>query len=115
MTAYATFFGDQDHTFKLTLELIRELESKRGAFGAICNRMFSRNFAQEDIAETIRLALIGGGTAPRRAHELIAAYVNDRPLIETYELAAKILERTLFGTPNEKETTSELRHRHAHQ
>lgn len=101
MTAYAAFFGDQEHTFKLTPELIRELENKRGAFGALCNRMWARNFAQEDIAETIRLALVGGGTAPKRANELIAAYVDGRPLIETYELAARILERTLFGNPHE--------------
>lgn len=100
MTAYTTFFGDQEHTFKLTPEQIRELENKRGAFGALCNRMFSRNFAQEDIAETIRLALVGGGVAPKRAAELIAAYVDGRPLIETYELAATILERTLFGNPS---------------
>ncbi|WP_426615723.1 gene transfer agent family protein [Bradyrhizobium sp. McL0616] len=99
MTAYATFFGDQEYTFKLTPELIRELETKRGAFGALCNRMWARNFAQEDIVETLRLALIGGGLAPKRAHELIAAYA-ENPLIETYELAAKILERTLFGNPS---------------
>lgn len=104
MTAYTAFFGDQEYTFKLTPELIRELETKRGAFGALCNRMFSRNFAQEDIAETIRLALIGGGTTPKRAHELIVAYVDGRPLIEKYELAAKILERTMFGNPYAKET-----------
>lgn len=105
MNAYTTFFGDQEHTFKLTPEMIRELETKRGAFGALCNRMWARNFAQEDIAETIRLALVGGGAAPKRAAELIAAYVEGRPLIESYEIAAKILERALFGNPNEKETT----------
>lgn len=105
MSAYTAFFGDQEYTFKLTPELIRELETKCGAFGSLCNRMFSRNFAQADINETIRLALLGGSIAPKRAHEMIAAYADGRPLIETYELAAKILERTLFGNPNEKETT----------
>lgn len=106
MTADTTFFGDQEYTFKLTPELIRELETKRGAFGALCNRMFSRNFAQEDIAETIRLALVGGDTAPKRAAELIASYVDGRPLIETYELASKILERTLLGNPDGENNAS---------
>lgn len=99
--ALTDFFGDQEYTFKLTPAVIRELETKCGPVGAISNRVFSRNFAQADINETIRLALIGGGTAPKRAAELIAAYAEGRPLIETYELAAKILEQTMFGNPHE--------------
>src|SRR4051812_24687773 len=98
MTPYNAYFGDGEHTFRLASAQIRELETKCGSgIGAIANRLFARNFAQADINETIRLALIGGGMAPRRAHELIVAYVEGRPLIETYELAVKILQRTLFG------------------
>ncbi|AWO95264.1 gene transfer agent family protein [Bradyrhizobium diazoefficiens] len=101
MTPYTAFFGDGEHSFKLTPEMIHELETKCGSgVGMIANRLFSRNFAQADVIETIRCALIGGGETPKRAHELIVAYVNGRPLIETYELAAKILERTLFGNPS---------------
>ncbi|WP_234680805.1 gene transfer agent family protein [Bradyrhizobium monzae] len=105
MTSYTTFFGDGEHAFHLTKPLIQELEKQCGPIGALSNRLFARNFAQADINETIRLALIGGGTAPKRAYELIVAYVDGRPLIETYELATKIIERTLFGNPNEKETS----------
>ena len=102
MTAFTTFFGDSEHSFELTPASIRELEIKCGSgIGAIANRLFARNFAQADINETIRLALIGGGMSPKRAHELIVAYVEGRALIETYELAAKILERTLLGNPTE--------------
>ncbi|QOZ76724.1 gene transfer agent family protein [Bradyrhizobium sp. CCBAU 53351] len=104
--SYIAFFGDGEHTFRLTKREIEELQVKCGSgIGAIANRLFARNFAQADINETIRLALIGGGMTPKRAHELIATYVEGRPLIETYELAAKILERTLCGNPNEKETS----------
>lgn len=101
--SFTTFFGDGEHTFELTPALIRELETKCGSgVGMIANRLFSRTFAQADLTETIRLALLGGGgITPKRAHELIVAYVDGRPLIETYELAAKILERTLFGNPHE--------------
>ncbi|WP_439374934.1 gene transfer agent family protein [Bradyrhizobium sp. DASA03120] len=100
--ALTAFFGDQDHEFQLTPALIRELETKCGSgIGAIANRVFSRNFAQTDLSETIRLALIGGGITPKRAAELIAAYADGRPLVEAYELAARILERALFGNPNE--------------
>jgi hypothetical protein len=98
--SYSAFFGDGEHTFKLTKPMVEELEAKCGPIGAISNRLFARNFAQSDLTETIRLSLIGGGTSPKRAAELIVAYVEGRPLIETYELAAKILERTLFGNPS---------------
>lgn len=98
---YTAFLGDGDYTFRLTPALIVELEQKCGPLGLICQRVFNRQFAQNDITEVIRLALIGGGIDPKRAASLIAAYVADRPLAETYPLAAKILERRWFGAPHE--------------
>lgn len=98
--SYTAFFGDGEHTFHLTKPMIHELEKQCGPIGALSNRVAARNFAQADLSETIRLALIGGETTPKRAHELIVAYVDGRPLFETYELAAKILDRTLFGNPS---------------
>ncbi|QOZ26174.1 gene transfer agent family protein [Bradyrhizobium sp. CCBAU 51753] len=100
-TPYVTFFGDGEQTFQLTPALIAELEAKCGPIGALFNRLNYRQFSQVDLSETIRLALIGGGTAPKRAAELIATYVADRPISETYPIAAKILERVWFGAPNE--------------
>ncbi|SFH83334.1 gene transfer agent family protein [Bradyrhizobium sp. cf659] len=100
---YIAFFADGEHTFRLTKREIEELQVKCGSgIGAIANRLFARNFAQADINETIRLALVGGGMSAKRAHELVVAYVEGRPLIESYELAAKVLERTLCGNPHEK-------------
>ncbi|SRR6266404_4626617 len=94
MTPVLTFFGDAEYQFKLTPALVVELESKCGVgIGALCSRVFARQFTQSDITETLRLALIGGGTAPKRAAELIATDAADRPLSEIYPLAAKTLER----------------------
>lgn len=107
MTPVQAFFGDGEYSFRLTPALIIELENKCNAgIGTICSRVFARQFAQTDIAETIRLALTGGGTAPKRAQELIAAYVADRPLSESYPLAAKILERLWFGNPHQEKTSA---------
>jgi hypothetical protein len=53
------------------------------------------------LTETIRLALIGGGMAPKRAAELVALYVADQPLLNSHPIAAKTLERLLCGNPNE--------------
>jgi hypothetical protein len=101
MTPYIAFFADGEHSFRLTAPLIRELEAKcNSGIGAIAQRAFARAFTQTEITETVRLALIGGGMPAKRAHELVAAYATP-PLIETSELAAKILERTLFGNPHD--------------
>jgi hypothetical protein len=98
--SHTAFFGDGDYTFRLTPALILELEQKCGAIGAICHRMFSRQFSQADVSETIRLALIGDGITPKRAAELVATYVAGRPFAETYPIAAKTLERLWFGEPH---------------
>jgi hypothetical protein len=103
MTPVQAFFGDAEYQFKLTPVLIIELEGKCGVgIGALCSRVFARQFAQTDITETIRLALIGGGTAPKRALDLVTTYAADRPLSETYPIAVKTLERLWFGHPHEK-------------
>jgi hypothetical protein len=81
--------------------MIIELEHKTGAgIGALCARIFNRQFAQADITETIRLSLIGGGLKPERAATLVASYAVDRPLSETYPVALAILENVWFGQPN---------------
>ncbi len=103
MKPFQTFFGDGEYSFCLTAPLVTELETKCGVgVGALCDRVFKRTFAHSDLIETIRLSLIGGGTAPKRAAELVATYVVGRPLSESYFLAAKILERVWFGQPHEK-------------
>jgi hypothetical protein len=99
-TAYTAFFGDAERTFSLTAPMIRELERKTGAgIGAFCQRLFARQFSHDDLGETIRLALIGGGETPERAAELVAAYVDGRPYAETLPLAVEILRALWFGTP----------------
>jgi hypothetical protein len=100
---HRAFFGDAERDFKLTPPLIVELERKTGAgIGGLCRRLFANDFSYGDIAEIIRLALIGGGTAPKEADALVKAYVAGRPLGETFPLAVSILETLWFGKPNEK-------------
>lgn len=102
MMTMQAFFGDAEHSFRLTPALIAELETKCGAgIGALSSRVFARQFAQADVIETLRLSLIGGGATPKRAGELVAAYAADRPLAEIYPIAAKVLERLWCGNPDE--------------
>lgn len=102
MIAHEAFFGDAEYTFRLTAPMLKELESKTG-FGslAIFNRIFARQCAVSDLHEVIRCAIIGGGTAPKRAAELVATYAIDRPISEIHPLAVAIAEATWFGRPNE--------------
>lgn len=97
MTHHA-FFGDADYAFRITPELIVELERKCGAgIGGLCRRLFAGEFKHGDVLETIRLALIGGGTSPKDADALVAAYAVNRPLSEIYPVAVSILETLWFG------------------
>ncbi|MBN8977869.1 MAG: gene transfer agent family protein [Rhizobiales bacterium] len=103
MTPVTLFFGDGDHDFALNLAEIKELQIQCNAtIGTICNRVFVKHFSQSDIAETIRLALIGAGEHPKRAADLVALYVTGRPFTETYPIANTILETVWFGEPHEK-------------
>lgn len=92
------FFGDGEHAFALTSELIIELERVTATgIGALCRRVFAGDFRHADLLSVIRLALIGGGVSPKDAAGLVAAYVEPRPLAETFPLAIAILETLWFG------------------
>jgi hypothetical protein len=95
---HRAFFGDAERAFLITPELIAELERKTGAgIGALCQRLFAGQFSHADITQTIRLALIGGGSSPSEADALVSAYALGRPLSETYPIAVSILETLWFG------------------
>lgn len=99
LPTHRQFFGDADRDFRLTPELIVELERKTGTgIGALCKRLFAGQFAHADVLETIRLAIIGGGEKPEVAASLISAYAASRPLAETYPIAVAVLETTWFGS-----------------
>lgn len=101
---HRAFFGDGEREFVLTVPMVVELERKTGiGIGALCQRLFQNKFEQADISETIRLGLIGGGTSPKEADALIAAYATGRPLMEIYPLAVSILEALMFGSAKPKD------------
>ena len=98
------FFGDAERDFRLTPALITELERKTATgIGNLCRRIFQGDFKHHEVCETIRLALIGGGTAPEEAAAITTAYVQAQPLAESYGVAVSILTLAWFG----KETTNE--------
>jgi hypothetical protein len=101
MMEHKTFFGDATYTFALTDNIIKEvLEKTTGiAIGALYQRVIASQFYVADMIEIIRCGLIGGGTAPAKAQQLVDAYAKDRPFAETFPLALDILDARWSGTP----------------
>jgi len=93
------FFGDAERDFNLTGELILELERKAmSGIGALSKRVMSGDFGFNDIIEILRLGMIGGGTSPKDAAELVAAYADKTPIAELYPIALAVIEQRFFGT-----------------
>lgn len=128
-TALELEFADGVYLFDLKLPQLAELQEKRGVgvfalYGRVVKGRYilggetigapaeGEAFA-EDIFETIRLALIGGGkgevdgqevtVSAARARSLVERYCHDAPLREPWALAAAILGARVEGyTPPKK-------------
>lgn len=102
-------WADGDHSFRLGLGEIEELEQKRDvSIFALCRRLApeTRTARLADITETVRIGLIGGGMAPVEALALVRRYVDERPLDESRDLAYAIvlagLSRVHSGSVEER-------------
>ena len=102
MIAHTAFFGDGEHRFALTDDMILELERLTSVgIGALYLRAVAMQFSLSDIVETIRLGLIGGGATPEAAHRLTHTYARRRPIAETFPLALDILDARWNGKAEE--------------
>lgn len=101
-------FGDGSYLFKLKLKQIAELQEKANAgIGTIYARVELGDYWVEDLNETIRLGLVGGGkgevdeqelvVSPELALKLYKRYGEDRPLGEKLTLAQAILRACIHG------------------
>lgn len=85
-------FGGEDRRFRLALGELRELQEKTDAGPAhLLQRLTDGTWRVDDIRETLRLGLIGGGMTPSEALALCRRYVDDRPLLESLPLARAVL------------------------
>lgn len=97
-------WGPGVYTFGLKAKQIEELERvcKEG-IGRICMRAFAMDYTYAMLRETIRLGLIGGGTAPVTARELVETYVDGQPIdpqadpSSPLKTATAILKAVHFG------------------
>ncbi|WP_306113266.1 MULTISPECIES: gene transfer agent family protein [unclassified Roseovarius] len=101
------FFGDGDHAFALTDDMIAELERLSGlGIGALYLRAVNMDFSLANLVEIIRLGLIGGGADPKTAMQLTDTYARNRPIAELYPLAMDILDAR-WGDTKDKEIDDE--------
>jgi hypothetical protein len=104
---HTAFFGDGDHTFALTDDMITELERLSDVgIGALYLRAVNMQFNIADLIEIIRLGLIGGGTTPEQAMRLTDTYARNRPIDELYPLALDILDARWGGAVEDDEAAA---------
>lgn len=99
-------FGDGDHTFRLGLAEIEELERKRDlSIFEIVERLRLRQCRLSDISEVLRIGLVGGGMPPVEALALVRRYVDERPIDESRDIAYAVgLAALMRVHSNELET-----------
>jgi hypothetical protein len=98
-------FGDGSYRFKLTLKTIAELQEKCSAgIGTIYSRIASGSYRSEDLIETCRLGLIGGGLEGVAARKLIERSCDEWPLDRWHQHAYAVIAACVHGyTPPESE------------
>lgn len=95
-------WGDGTYDFALKWGQLAELQEKTdaGPF-VILQRLSNGYWKVQDIANVIRLGLIGGGMKPVDALKLVRTYVEDRPPMENVLTAQAILAAGVMGAPDE--------------
>ena len=92
------FFGDKERPFTLTDDMVMELEASTGTgIGTLHQLLLAHAFKLADLAEVIRLGLIGAGTSPEEAARLVNSYARNRPIAEVQPLATAILAARWLG------------------
>jgi hypothetical protein len=96
-------WGDGQHKFNVAkIKSALELEEKCDAGVAqIFQRIRSDSWKINDVRETLRIGLIGGGMTPDKALSLINRYCDDRPWAESLQPAIYVLMAAMLGVPGD--------------
>lgn len=92
--------GGEDVFCLSKVGLILDLEDKcRAGIGVISARLENGAYSLNDVRETIRLGLIGGGATPERAMTAVKSHVDENPLSHSVLVALAVVRAVLFGFP----------------
>lgn len=96
-------WADGTYAFRLAWGQLVELQEKCDAGPyVVLNRLYGGQWKVEDIANVIRLGLIGGGAKPADALRLTRTYVEAYPPLDNVLIAQAVLAAGLQGAPEEK-------------
>lgn len=100
-------FGDGSYIFALPIKQIIAMEAKAGPIDAVKYRLMNGGWSIQDITETIRHGLIGGGkgmvsgveseVSALKANLLVDTYIDGRPLAEIAIIAQSIIAALYVG------------------
>ena len=95
-------WGDGEQRFRLGIGELRELQDKcdAGPF-VIYQRLASGTWRVDDVRETLRLGLIGGGMDHNRALGKVGKYVAPTHFLANVLAARRIMLAALFGDPDD--------------
>lgn len=101
--ALTMLWGDGEFRFRLAIGQLRELQEKANAGPPeLFERLRTNTWRVDDIRETLRLGLIGGGMSPTDALTKVIRYVDARPLFENVGPALNVLGAALLGVPDDQ-------------
>lgn len=97
-------WADGTYQFNIAkIKCVLELEEKCDAGVAqIFKRIMDGTWKINDIRETLRLGLIGGGMVPDKAMRLISRYCDDRPWQESLQPAIAVLLAAMVGVQGDE-------------
>lgn len=97
-------WGDAEHEFNVAkIKQVLELEEKCGAGVAeIFDRLRNNRWRINDLRETLRLGLIGGGMEPSKALKLVISYCDERPWRESLQPALVVIMAAMVGVPGDE-------------
>lgn len=91
-----------EHTFLLTVDLLRAVQDKCDAGPAyILERLSTRRWHVDDVLAPIRLGLEGGGMDKEEARKMVKRHVEDEPLAASVLTAQAVLMSVLYGAADE--------------
>jgi hypothetical protein len=95
-------WGHQEQRFRLAIGELRKLQERVDAGPyELLRRLTSGTWRVDDIRETIRLGLAGGGADDATVRRLLRDHVDEKPLLDSVMVAARILEAAIAGAPDE--------------
>lgn len=101
--AVELIWADGTYTFRLGLGNLRELQEKTGCGPLeLYRRVTKGTWRVDDISETIRIGLIGGGSTPVDALKVVKRYVEERPLLESVPVAQAVIMVALYGPADDQ-------------